>query len=287
MTEINQSNHENRPGNSLPMTVPEGSLGEFSRNFMLYSYHNTVDTSYIGDIRLYAMKIGDYLRDSKSKVYDVKQNKYIDIPIKYSAPNLVFSDNMPNNTPNASGVFPNSSITDRIVLPVISYYMTDMKYDSKRAIDPSVRWRYKPVKSADPAVAQGKVFTTHFPMPMNYSYQIDIWCDYREHYHQLLTAFQLDFNPYSYLTDLYDFEDETQRSFYMPYACMRLTSSTDNSNFIPGSERRVVRGTIRIEVEGWLTPTINETPLIKPVVEINVVEPPTLLESKFKIFGES
>lgn len=269
MTEINSSDKQNRPGNDLPKTAPDGTLAEFPRNFMLYSYANTVDTAYIGDIRLYAMKFGDYLKDSKSKVYDVKQNKYIDIPIKYSSPNLAFSDNMPQ-TPGASGVFPNASITDRIVLPVISYYMTDMKYDSKRAIDPSVRWRYKPIKSSDPAIAQGKVLTTHFPMPMNYSYQIDIWCDYREHYHQLLTAFHLDFNPYSYLTDLYDFEDETQRSFYMPYACMRLISSTDNSNFIPGSDRRVVRGTIRIDVEGWLTPTINETPLIKPVVSVGL-----------------
>jgi len=286
MTEIYGPNKENRPGNDLPMTVPEGSLGEFSRNFMLYSYANTVDTAYIGDIRLYAMKLGDYLKDSKSKVYDVRQNKYIDIPIKYSAPNLAFSDNMPQTT-GASGVFPNASITDRIMLPVISYYMTDMKYDAKRTVDPAVRWRYKPVKSSNPAISQGKVFTTHFPMPMNYSYQIDIWCDYREHYYQLLTAFQLDFNPYSYLTDLYDFEDETQRSFYMPYACMRLTSSTDNSNFIPGSDRRVVRGTLRIEVEGWLTPTINETPLIKPVVDIGIAETPTQLEKAFEELGES
>jgi len=273
MTEINHSNKENRPGNSLPTTTPNESLGSFARNFMLYTYHNTVDTIYIGDVRLYAMKIGDYLRDSKSKVYDVKQNKYIDIPIKYAAPNLAFSDNMPETKQGkrpASGVFPNASITDRIVLPVISYYMTDMKYDNKRAVDPVVRWRYKPVKSCDPAVSQGRVFTTHFPQPMNYSYQIDIWCEYREHYHQLLTAFQSDFNPYSYLTDLYDYIDETQRSFYMPYAKMNLISSTDNSNFIPGTDRRIVRGTVRVEVEGWLTPTINNTPLVKPVLEIGL-----------------
>ena len=269
MTEINFSDKENRPGNPLPTTTPNESLGSFSRDFMLYTYHNTVDTVYVGDIRLYAMKMGDYLRDSKSKVYDVKQNKYIDIPIKYAAPSLAFSDDMPA-TSGASGVFPNASITNRIVLPVISYYMTDMKYDKERAIDPSVRWRYKPLKSSDISQARGEVLVTHFPMPMNYEYQIDIWCDYREHYYQLLTAFQLDFNPYSYLYDLYDFEDETQKSFYMPYACMRLISSADNSNFIPGSDRRVVRGTIRIQVEGWLTPPVHEEPLVKPVVEIGL-----------------
>lgn len=274
MTEIFGPDKQNRPGNAYPKTVPDGSLGEFSRNFMLYSYHNTVDMSYIGDIRLYAIKIGDYLRDSKSKVYDVKQNKHIDIPIKYAAPNLVFSDNMPT-TQNASGVFPNSSITERIVLPVISYYMTDMKYDPKRAIDPSVRYRYKPLQSSNIAEAQGRVLVTHAPMPMNYDYQIDIWCEYREHYHQLLTAFQLDFNPYSYLTDLYDFTDETQKSFYTPYAKMTLTSSNDNSNFIPGTERRVVRGTIRVQVEGWLTPPLRNTPLVKPdIIGPSIIEIP-------------
>ncbi len=265
MTEIYRSDKDNRPGNPYPKTVPDGSLGELSRNSMLYTYHNTVDTVYIGDIRLYALKMGDYLKNSKSKVYDIKQNKYIDIPIKYAAPNLVFSDNMPDSQ-NATGVFPNASITNRIVLPVISYYMIDMKYDNKRAIDPSVRFRYKPVKNQDGSINQGRVLMTHFPMPMNYEYQIDVWCDYREHYFQLLTAFQLDFNPYSYLTDLYDFEDETQRSFYIPYAKMTLVSSSDSSNFIPGSDRRTVRGTFRIQVEGWLTPSVYNTPLVKPEV---------------------
>ena len=263
--EIYGADHENRPGNIYPKTVDEHSEGIISRRDILYTYHNTVSTAYIGDIRHYAIKFGDYLRDSKSKVYDVPNNKYIDIPVKYAAPNLVFSDNMPkiNGLPQPSGVFPNASITDRIVLPVISYYMTDMKYDPKRTVDPAVRFRYKPVKSQNPVIHEGRVLTTHFPMPMNYEYQVDVWCDYREHWHQLLTAFQLDFNPYSYLYDIYDFDDETQRSFYMPYACMRLTSSSDNSNFIPGSERRVVRGTLRFMVEGWLTPPTHDVPLVK------------------------
>lgn len=268
MTEIYESDKNNRPGNPYPKTVNDDSEGIISRSSMLYTYQNTVDTAYIGDIRHYAIKFGDYLKDSKSKVYDVKQNKYIDIPIKYAAPNLAFSDNMPKpgTLPSPTGVFSNSSITDRIILPVISYYMTDMKYDPKRTVDPAVRFRYKPIKSQNVSVAQGRVLTTHFPMPMNYEYQVDIWCDYREHYHQLLTAFLLDFNPYSYLTDIYDFRDETQKSFYTPYARMTLSSSTDNSNFIPGSERRVVRGTIRILVEGWLTPQVHDTPLVKPVI---------------------
>ena len=260
--EIYESDKNNRPGNPYPKTVDDNSEGIIGRDSILYTYQNTVDTAYIGDIRHYAMKFGDYLRDSKSKVYDVPQNKYIDIPIKYAAPNLVFSDNMPK-VAGASGVFPAASITDRIVLPVISYYMIDMKYDPTRTVDPAVRYRYKPMKSNNIAEQQGKVLVSHFPMPMNYEYQVDIWCDYREHYYQLLTAFQLDFNPYSYLTDIYDFRDETQRSFYAPYSRMTLTSSSDQSNFIPGSERRVVRGVLRIKVEGWLTPPVHDEPLVK------------------------
>jgi hypothetical protein len=273
--EIYGSDHENRPGNPYPKTVDDNSPGILTRRDMLYTYHNTVSTAYIGDIRHYAIKFGDYLKDSKSKVYDVPNNKYIDIPVKYAAPNLVFSDNMPkvNGLPSPTGVFQQASITDRIVLPVISYYMTDMKYDPKRAIDPAVRFRYKPVKSANQSVREGRVLTTHFPMPMNYEYQVDVWCDYREHYHQLLTAFQLDFNPYSYLYDIYDIEDETQKSFYTPYAKMTLLSSADNSNFIPGSERRVVRGTLRFMVEGWLTPPVHDVPLVKPVInEIQAID---------------
>jgi hypothetical protein len=268
--EIYLPDKANRPGNPYPKTVDETSEGVISRDSILYSYHNTVSTAYVGDIRHYAIKFGDYLKNSKSKVYDPKTQKYIDIPVKYAAPNLAFSDNMPQTANGASGVFPNASTVARIVLPVISYYMTDIKYDATRTVDPAVRFRYKPLKSTDIAKHEGHVLVTHFPQPMNYEYQVEIWCDYREHYHQILSAFLADFNPYSYLYDIYDFADETQKTFYTPYAMMTLESTTDNSNFIPGSDRRVIRGTIRIKVQGWLTPPIIDTPLIKPVINMSI-----------------
>jgi hypothetical protein len=53
--------------------------------------------------------------------------------------------------------------------------------------------------------------------------------------------------------DMYAYEDETQKSNYVPYVRMKLTSYSDASNTVPGTDRRVVRGTLNITVEGWLT----------------------------------
>lgn len=235
-------NPDDRRGNKLPPVVNQDSRTTVDRESMLYSYQNTVASSYVGDVRHTVSKFGDYLK-TKNKFYDPIRQEFVEFPIRYAAPNLVFSDDK-----GVNGVALETSIKDRIILPVISYYMSGMEYDNKRAVDPSVRSFYKPDKN-DPS----KVWVTTTPRPTNYAFQVDIWSETRETFYQILSAFQLDFNPYSYLTDLYNYTDETQKSFYMPYAKMTLNGFTDNSNFVPGTDRRVVRATLQISVEGFLS----------------------------------
>ena len=237
-----------RQGNKLPPVVNQFTRTTIDRESMLYSYQNTVESSYVGDIRHIVTKFGDYLK-TKNHYVDVIKNKSIEFPIRYAAPNLVFSDNL-----GANGVAEETSIKDRIVLPVISYVLKGLEYDSKRAVDPCVRYWYKPDKN-DPS----KTLVTTAPKPMNYSFQVDVWTETRESFNQIITAIQLDFNPYSHLMDLYAYEDETQKSFYIPYARMNLTSYSDASNIVPGTDRRVVRGTLNITVEGWISQPPTQT----------------------------
>ena len=240
-----------RQGNKLPPTANQDVRVTPDRESMLYSYQNSVESSYVGDIRHYAMKFGEYLQ-SKNKYFDVAKNEYVEFPIRYAAPNLAFSSDKGINDSAKE-----ASIKDRIILPIISYYMTGMERDEKRAIDPCLRYFYKPDKN-DPS----RVWVTTAPRATNYNFQVDVWTETRESFYQLITAFQLDFNPYSYLTDIYNFEDETQKTFYLPYAKMELTNFSDASNFIPGTDRRVVRGTLQITVEGFLTQPPKNIPYI-------------------------
>ena len=207
-----------RPGNPYPPSSSEAPMSERSvpdRESMLYSYQNTVETSYVGDIRLYALKVGEYCK-KKAKTFDPVKKVYKEFGVRYSAPHLAFSDNKPAG---GSGTADELSIKDRIVLPIISYHMVDMTYDKERAIDPAVRFKYKPRSEPNnPDSISRMALVTTAPVPMKYTFQVDIWTELREDYFQILTAFQLDFNPYSYLYDLYDYVDETQKSFYMPYA---------------------------------------------------------------------
>lgn len=278
-----------RPGNRLPTYLdPKNATTAFERHSMLYSYANTVESSYTGDFRHYVKKFGEYLT-TKAAVYDPIKNVFKAFDVKYAAPNLVFSDNMPNPS---TGQDNSASLKDRIVLPIISYHLTGTKRDSKRAIDPSMRYKYKP--------KDGKLITSlsgSAPIPLDYTFQVDIWTETREHFYQIMTAFQSDFNPYSYLTDLHDYTDETQKTGYIPYAKMTLDSWTDNSNYIPGTERRVVRGTLNITVNGWLTVVPKDIPyfvkpniLMKPVTFASISEQtplPLAHNFSFIYFGSS
>ena len=240
-----------RRGNKLPPVVSQDTRETIDRESMLYSYQNSVESSYVGDIRHYVMKFEEYLK-TKSRYFDIKKNAYVDFPVRYAAPNLAFSDDK-----GVNGAAQEASIKDRIVLPIISYYMVNMERDDKRAIDPCVRYFFKPDKNYP-----SRVWVTTAPRATNYHFQVDVWSETRESFYQLITAFQLDFNPYSYLTDIYGFEDETQKTFYIPYSRMLLTGFTDSSNFVPGTERRVVRGTLQITVEGFLTQPPKNMPYV-------------------------
>jgi len=219
---------------------------------MLYRYDNTVESSYTGDLRHYIEKMKEYL-EKKCSYYDPVKEVFTPFPVKYAAPNLVFSDDK-----GQAGVSKENSIEQRIIIPIMSFYLQGMEYDSARAIDPCVRYKFKPKNSA----LNGPALVTTAPKPMKYSFQVDIWTFNREQLLQVSTAFQLDFNPYSYLYDLFRFDDETKKTDYIPYVKMTLDSYTDTSNFIPGTDRRVVRGTLKISVEGWLT---------QPPKEINYI----------------
>ena len=254
MSEINFPDKENRPGNEYPVLFDERQTPD--RESMLYSYQNTVEDTYAGDFRISAKKFGEYLKVSKSECYDPSKEEFIAIPIRYAAPQYAFSDNL---SEGSTGVAQEASLTDRVALPLISYYLADSKRDDTRAVDPCVRARYKPDKNAPP---YSRALVTHAPIPMDYQFQVDIWTEFREHYYQLLTAFYNDFNPYSYLYDVYDMEDETQKLQYTSYVPMFLDSVVDNSNFVPGTDRRIVRGTLRITVKGWLTPRSNNKPYV-------------------------
>lgn len=260
MSELIQPNKDERYGNEYPI-ISETPISP-DRESILYSYHNTVDKCYAGDTRIYAKKFGDYLRESKSKVFDPAKKCFIDIPVRYTAPNLAFSDNL---RPGSTGVVSEASLQDRVALPLVSYYLVDMKRDDTRAVDRVVRARFRPAIPSSTDTKYSRAIVTHAPIPMDYIFQVDIWTEYREYYYQLLTCFLSDFNPYSYLYDVYDMDDPTQKLQYVPYVPMFLESSGDSSNFIPGSDRRIVRGTLRINVKGWLTPVINNMPYIHNV----------------------
>ena len=266
MSELYYPQKNERYGNKYPVLVDDPQSND--RASMLYSLQNTVENSYAGDFRIYVKKFGDYLRSSKSQVFDPSRNVFVDIPVRYAAPQYAFSDNIPTDS---TGRAPESSLTDRLALPLISFYLADSKRDETRAIDPCVRARYRPVQGAKGASpAYNKAIVTHMPMPMDYQFQVDIWTEYREHYFQLLTAFYNDFNPYTYLYDVYDIKDENQRLQYTSYVPMFLDSASDNSNFVPGTERRVVRGTLRITVKGWMTPPVKQEPYVhNTTVSIN------------------
>ena len=67
--------HKYRRGNTLPPVTNQDTAKTPDRENMLYSYQNTVESSYTGDIRHFVTKFGEYLK-TKNQYFDLVKNEY-------------------------------------------------------------------------------------------------------------------------------------------------------------------------------------------------------------------
>ena len=75
---------EERRGNDLPPVVDQDTAITSDREDMLYSYQNTVQSSYVGDIRHIVSKFGDYLKTKNAftisdLIFDMKFNNLFSV----------------------------------------------------------------------------------------------------------------------------------------------------------------------------------------------------------------
>ena len=140
--------------------------------------------------------------------------------------------------------------------PLISVYITDLKYDRARIQDPtfidkvSVRTRaYDPVTDSY-LNRQGNAYSIERQMPVPYklTMKADVWTSNSDQKFQLLEQILVLFNPALEIQSTDNYIDWTSLSY------MELTDSTWSSRSIPqGTDDQIDISSVTFEIPIWLT----------------------------------
>jgi len=135
---------------------------------------------------------------------------------------------------------------EQLPLPIASFTRTDMTVDMLR---------FKSVinrKVAHLRQDKDEAYSYRWPLPYNFTYQVDFWTRYESTLDSIRVWTALQFAP----GGNYRFFPVDYSGMSMLYGIQNVFAQTgglsDTSDLEPGSEQRVERATLTLDVQGWI-----------------------------------
>jgi hypothetical protein len=130
-------------------------------------------------------------------------------------------------------------------LPIASFTRTDLTVDMLRF--KSVTNRHVAHLRAD----KDEIYQWRFPLPYNFTYQVDFWTRHESTLDSMRvwTMLRMINGDYFYLP--VDF-NRVDRHYNVQNIFTQFGGISDTSDLEPGSEQRVERATMTLDVQGWI-----------------------------------
>ena len=134
---------------------------------------------------------------------------------------------------------------EHVSLPIASFTRTDLTVDMMR---------FKSVTNRHAAFLRGdkdEIYQWRFPLPYNFTYQVDFWTRYESTLDAIRVWTALRFTGGNYFYLPVDF-NEVSRHYGVQNVFTQFGGISDTSDLEPGSEQRIERATMTLDVQGWI-----------------------------------
>lgn len=134
---------------------------------------------------------------------------------------------------------------EQVPLPIASFTRTDLTVDMLR---------FKSVvnrRVAHLRKAKDEIYQWRFPLPYNFTYQVDFWTRYESTLDAIRVWTSLRFTGGNHLYLPVDFRD-VSRHYGIQNVFTQFGGISDTSDLEPGSEQRIMRATMTLDVQGWI-----------------------------------
>jgi len=179
-----------------------------------------------------------------------------------------------------------SFVVDRIRLPILSIYQSDMQQDiSRHMYNRCINYFRRPDGKPGWTIKEngrerGTVLGKAWGVPININYQLNIWTLYKEDMNQILEQINLKFQPVAYIR-LQDVNYET---------IVKLDSTSNNQEPQPGDKNiRVLKWQFNFTVETYIPqPIIRKKAVLDVKVDILEAQKDEILDvlSKLEVSTE-
>jgi len=134
---------------------------------------------------------------------------------------------------------------EQIALPLASFTRSDLTVDMLR---------FKSVKKRNTGYLRqdkDEIYQYRFPLPYNITYQVDFWTRYESTLDAIKVWVMLRFPHGNYLYLPVDFR-EISKHYAIQNVYTQFGGITDTSDLEPGSEQRIIRATMTLDLQGWI-----------------------------------
>jgi len=136
-------------------------------------------------------------------------------------------------------------LQDQIPLPIASFMRTDLTVDMTRfksVTDRRVAYLRK---------EKDEIYQYRWPLPFNFTYQVDFWTRHESTLDAIRVWTALRFTGGNYLYLPVDLRD-VSRHYGVQNVFTQFGGLSDTSDLEPGSEPRIERATMTLDVQGWI-----------------------------------
>jgi hypothetical protein len=134
---------------------------------------------------------------------------------------------------------------DQIPLPIASFTRTDLTVDMNRFKSVTNKYAGHLRQSKD------EIYQWRFPLPYSLTYQVDFWTRYESTLDAIRIWTALKFTGGNHFYLPVDFQ-EIDRLYKIQNVFTQFGGISDTSDLEPGSEQRVERATMSLDIQGWI-----------------------------------
>lgn len=161
-----------------------------------------------------------------------------------ASPERAFAD-LRRDKDFSDDVTPYERAQEQVPLPIASFTRTDLTVDMTR---------FKSV--TDKRVAhlrkeKDEIYQYRWPLPYNFTYQVDFWTRYESTLDAIRVWTSLKFLGGNHLYLPVDFRD-ISRHYGIRNVFTQFGGLSDTSDLEPGSEQRIIRATMTLDLQGWI-----------------------------------
>lgn len=197
------------------------------------------------------------------------ESRLVSVPIQYGSRDQV-----------VAAIYAGDTSNKMIQLPMMSFYMTGLELAPERRKGVGLTHRRPFMDINEPFPENLRVAERYMPIPYNMTVDLYLYVSNTDQLHQVLEQVLMLFDPILMIQTTDETFDWTKLTY------VELVNITNEENFPPGADRRVIQWTLSFTVPIWITPPMDIKQTVVERIRLQIWDADNLTLNEFSVDGD-